>query len=152
VSRSYLYQISRRRTAFGKKLVWGVRDDLDVEVMKQAAALFVGMKDCASFTADDPAEKSMKVLIERVELVECGSMILIRVEGSHFLWRLVRRIVGVVTEVGRGGLTLSDVRRFFRETSEEPAKLTAPAAGLFLEKVYYEGDPRATDVRPVLAL
>ena len=152
VSRSYLYQISRRRTAFGKRLVWWVREELDIERMKKAAALFVGMKDCASFTADDPAEKSTRVLIERVEIGEAGDLVLIRVEGSHFLWRMVRRIVGVIVEVGRGALKLDDVRRFLRVQSDEPARLTAPPSGLFLEKVYYEGDPRLEHLDPILVM
>lgn len=152
VSRSYLYQVSRRRTAFGKRLVWWVREKLDVERMKKAAELFVGMKDCASFTADDPAEKSTRVLIERLEIVESGDLLLIRVEGSHFLWRMVRRIVGVLVEVGAERLQLDDVRRFLKVRSDEPARLTAPASGLFLEKVYYEGDARLARLDPILLM
>jgi len=152
VSRSYLYQVSRRRTAFGKRLVWWVREDLDIERMRASAALFVGMKDCASFTADDPAEKSTRVLIERVRIGEAGDLVLIRVEGSHFLWRMVRRIVGVIVEVGKGRLGPDDVRRFLKIPSEEPARLTAPASGLFLEKVYYEGDSRLERLDPILLL
>jgi tRNA pseudouridine38-40 synthase len=56
VARSYLYQISRRRTAFGKKLVWWIREDLDLARMREAGALFVGMKNYRSFTADEPGE------------------------------------------------------------------------------------------------
>lgn len=63
LARSYLYQISRRRTAFGKRFVWWIKDHLDVRAMEEAATMFVGMKDFQSFTADDPTEKSTKVLI-----------------------------------------------------------------------------------------
>ena len=58
VSRSYLYQISRRRTAFGKPFVWWIQEPLDVGAMREAAAAFVGMQDFEAFTDDDPAEKS----------------------------------------------------------------------------------------------
>lgn len=150
VSRSYLYQISRRRTAFGKKLLWWVRDDLDVEKMRRAAALFVGMKNCQSFSADEPEEKSMKVLIDRVQVREAGDLILIRVEGSHFLWKMVRRIVGVIVEAGKGKISQAEIARFLTTRSEEPARLAAPAAGLFLERVYYEGDRRLDSLQPVL--
>ena len=44
-SRSYLYQISRRRTAFGKPFVWWIKEPLKVGPMREAAAMFVGMKD-----------------------------------------------------------------------------------------------------------
>ena len=53
-ARSYLYQISRRRTAFGKRYVWWVKDRLDIRAMREAASLFQGMKDFRSFTDDDP--------------------------------------------------------------------------------------------------
>ncbi len=152
VARSYLYQISRRRSAFGKRLVWWVKEDLDVERMRRAAALFVGMKDCRSFSADEPEEKSTKVHIECVQVEQAGDLILIRVEGSHFLWKMVRRIVGVIVEAGKGRLSPAGIRHFFEEKSEEPARLAAPASGLFLERVYYESDRRLTALRPVLNL
>jgi tRNA pseudouridine38-40 synthase len=152
VARSYLYQISRRRTAFGKKLAWWIRGDLDVDRMKQAAALFPGMRDCRSFSADDPDEKSTRVLIDRLDLAECDDLILLRVEGSHFLWKMVRRIVGVVAAVGKGELEVADVRHFLTVESKEPARLAAPASGLFLERVYYEGDPRLDRLEPVMRI
>ena len=57
MARSYLYQISRRRTAFGKRYVWWVKDPLDIVKMRQTAEMFIGLKDFQSFTADDPEEK-----------------------------------------------------------------------------------------------
>jgi tRNA pseudouridine38-40 synthase len=152
IARSYLYQISRRRTAFGKRLIWWVREDLDIELMRRTAALFVGMKDCQSFSADEPEDKSTKVLIDRVQLGEVGDLILIRVEGSHFLWKMVRRIVGVMVEVGKGKLSISEVARFLKVKSDRPASLAAPASGLFLERVYYEGDARLDRLEPILTI
>jgi len=152
VARSYLYQISRRRTAFGKKLVWWIRDDLDLERMRRAARLFVGTKDYRSFAAADPEEKSTRVAVERVEIAEAGALTLIRIEGSHFLWKMVRRMVGVLVEVGKGTLEPEDVARFLTTKSEEPARLAAPAAGLFLERVYYPGDVRLDRIEPVLRI
>ena len=82
VARSYMYQISRRRTAFGKRFVWWIKDELNFSQMTRAAALFEGMKNFQSFTADDEEEKSMKVLVEGIELREAGDLILIRIVGS----------------------------------------------------------------------
>ncbi len=53
---------------------------------------------------------------------------------------MVRRIVGVLVEVGRGNKTESDIHRYLQKKSNEPAKFTAPPSGLFLEKVLYEGE------------
>jgi tRNA pseudouridine38-40 synthase len=137
VSRSYIYQISKRRTAFAKNYVWWIKDRLDVNKMKEAAVHFVGMHDFASFADKDNLEKSTKVLLQDVQLKEEGELILIRITGSHFLWKMVRRIVGVLVEVGRGNFTEKDIDHLLEEESNAPAKYTAPPSGLFLENIYY---------------
>ena len=58
VARSYLYQVSRRRSAFAKPFVWWVKDALDLGRMQAAAACFVGLHDFRSFSDDDPESKS----------------------------------------------------------------------------------------------
>lgn len=148
VSRSYLYQISRRRTAFGKAFVWWIREPLDAGVMRQAATAFVGMKDFRGFTDDDPSEKSTVVLVDRIEIVDRDPLILVRIQGSHFLWKMVRRIVGVLAAAGKGDIAPARVT----DPGVDVAALTAPAAGLFLEGVYYAGDPGPGPVRPLINL
>lgn len=150
VGRSYLYQVSRRRSAFAKSYIWWVKDPLDVALMIAAASRFSGMHDFQSFSDDDPEDKSTAVLIEDVTLAEHGDLILIRIAGSHFLWKMVRRMVGVLVEIGRGGLPVSQIDEFLRAPSAAPAKLTAPASGLFLEHVFYEGDRRDLPLIPAI--
>jgi tRNA pseudouridine38-40 synthase len=158
VSRTYLYQISRRRTAFAKAYVWWVKEPIDVNRMREAATRFVGMRDFRSFAHEDrsPAEpmpasggkRSTVVLVERLDIAEENDLVLIRVEGSHFLWKMVRRLVGVLVEIGRGALEPDDVVEFLVTLSKTPATLTAPPSGLFLERVSYEPGAR----RPPLPL
>ncbi len=152
VSRTYLYQISRRRTAFGKRFVWWIKDSLDFERMLECGKLFVGMKNYRSFTDDDPEEKSTTVLIDSVEMIEEGDLILIRVRGSHFIWKMARRIVGVLAEVGRGKMSNDDVKRFLTMQSDKPAKLTAPPSGLFLEQVLYGGDKPRKELQSTIRI
>ncbi len=102
VGRSYLYQISRRRSAFAKPFVWWVRDPLDLGAMREGAAAFVGMHDFRAFSDDDPNEKSTRVLLDEVRVEAFGALALVRVSGSHFLWKMVRRMVGVLAAVGTG--------------------------------------------------
>jgi tRNA pseudouridine38-40 synthase len=142
VARQYLYQIARRRTAFAKPFVWWVREPLDLEKMRAAADALTGFADFRAFTDDDPDEKSTQVLLEKIAIEADEALILIRVSGSHFLWKMVRRIVGVLVGVGRGDLHANEVARLLAADSDLPARLTAPASGLFLERVYYEGDAR----------
>jgi tRNA pseudouridine38-40 synthase len=92
------------------------------------------------------------VLVERLDIVEDGALVLVAIEGSHFLWKMVRRIVGVLVEIGRGGLEPDAAARLLRDEGTEPAKLTAPASGLFLERVYYAGENRDTRVRAITPL
>jgi tRNA pseudouridine38-40 synthase len=152
VGRSYLYQIARRRTAFAKPFVWWIRDDLDVPRLGAAARHFEGRHDFRSFFEKDRKAGSTVVEIERVEVGEAGGLILIRVRGSHFLWKMVRRMVGVLAEVGRGAMKPADVERLLREESREVAPLTAPPSGLFLERVFYDGDERQWPLDPVFRL
>jgi tRNA pseudouridine38-40 synthase len=136
-SRQYVYRISRRRTAFEKKYVWWIKDNLDIEKMKSAARLFEGFNDFRSFTDKKNDAESTTVLVDELIIDSEGDIIKIRIKASHFLWKMVRRIVGVLAEVGRGNMNNSDIENFLNIYSNEPSKYTAPPSGLFLEKVNY---------------
>lgn len=140
VSRTYLYRISRRRTAFDKRFVWWVRDRLDSAAMARAAQLFVGRRDYSSFCENPEGQQSTIVVVERSEVEEQGQEIRYRIEASHFLWKMVRRLVGTLVEVGRGSVSEQDVAKFLEERSAAPALWTAPPSGLFLESVKYPAD------------
>lgn len=141
VSRSYLYLIAKRRTAFGKRYVWWIKDELDLKKMKQAVNLFAGFHDFASF-ADKRRDKeaSTKVDIENIQLKEFHNIIALRIVGSHFLWKMVRRIVGMTCEASRGKFAIPQIQQMLHSYSDIPAQFTAPPSGLFLESVLYEGD------------
>ena len=141
VSRTYVYLVSRCRTAFGKRYVWWVRDPLDVGKMQAAGRLFEGLHDFASF-ADKRLDKdaSTQVKIDRVEIAPLGGLIVFSITGSHFLWKMVRRMVGILVEVGRGKMTAGNVDGMLKALSPAPAQYTAPPSGLFLMQVRYEGD------------
>jgi tRNA pseudouridine38-40 synthase len=139
--RSYLYLISRARTAFGKRHVWWVKDHLDLGRMQAAADMFRGFHDFASF-ADRRIDKhlSTEVQIDRTDIASWGDVIVFRIVGSHFLWKMVRRLVGIIVEAGRGNLSPAEVKRLLTGVSPLPAQHTAPPSGLFLAQVLYEGE------------
>ena len=137
VSRTYLYRISKRRTALEKRFVWWVRDELDVSAMEAAAGRFEGRRDYASFCENPEGQQSTIVHLSRCSVEDAGEKILVRVTASHFLWKMIRRMVGTLVEVGRGKLAESDVARLLSVRSPEPARWTAPPSGLFLETVEY---------------
>ena len=150
IARSYIYQISRRRTAFGKKYVWWIKDKLDIGLMNRAANHFTGLKDFRSYTDPDQEQGSTKTEIKHSVISEFGDLLVFHVIGSHFLWKQVRRMTGVIVEAGRGKLHPDDVTKFFKFHSDIPAKLTAPPSGLFLERIYYHGDEIIFSANPVL--
>jgi tRNA pseudouridine38-40 synthase len=156
VGRRYLYQIAVRRTAFAKSYVWWIKEPLDLGRMREAARAFVGMRDFQSFRErdddDDGGGRSTRVLVDRLDVVPSGDLVLVAIEGSHFLWKMVRRVVGVLAEIGKGALEPDAAAFFLASPSGAPARLTAPASGLFLERVYYQGDERIADVGPATPL
>jgi len=152
VARSYLYQISRRRTAFGKKFVWWIKDPLDVPAMQAAARTFLGRHDFRSFTDDDPDEKSTIVQVDRCAVLEDGALLLFHVRGSHFLWKMVRRMVGALAGIGRGSISAEQLNTWLSTTSDGPAKYTAPPSGLFLERVYYDGEPFVDAIHSIVTI
>lgn len=144
--RFYLYQIAVRRTAFGKPFVWWIKDRLDFAMMQQAAKHFTVMRDFSAYREfDKNSDESSLVNITSIELVEAGDLILLRMGASHFLWKMVRRIVGIIVEAGRGNIAPNDIPQL---RHADIARLTAPPSGLFLEYVRYSGDAPPGSIRP----
>lgn len=151
--RSYIYQISTRRTAFGKPYVWWVKDRLNVAAMTEASAALRGRHDFRSFCEAREDSSSTLVQVADAQLKAKGDLLLFRVSASHFLWKMVRRVVGALVEVGRGKLTVPDFKQLLTHQSGAPAAWTAPPSGLFLEKVEYPGDGKTpVGLNPVFAI
>jgi tRNA pseudouridine38-40 synthase len=134
----------------GKRYVWWIKDQLDSAKMNEVARHFTGLKNYKSFTDDDQEQASSKTNIMHSAVTDHGDLIVFHVIGSHFLWKQVRRMIGVLVEAGRGKLDAGEVNSFFRNKSDIPAKLTAPPSGLFLEHVYYKGEKFNLDIKPVI--
>jgi tRNA pseudouridine38-40 synthase len=139
IARSYLYQVSTRKTAFAKKYVWWVKDQLDVAAMASCAQFLVGRHDFAAFSKQDAArpDESTIVVVKAAEITTADHLILFRITASHFLWNMVRRIVGALVEVGRHNLPGTAFAKQLRHEASESTVWTAPAAGLFLERIHY---------------
>lgn len=148
VRRYYLYQISLRRTAFAKRFVWWVKDRLNVDAMNKACSLVGGRHDFARFCDKRAEERSTVVVVEHAELAVDGDLLLFRIGASHFLWKMVRRVVGSLVEVGRKNLSVEEFRSLLDPraaaggaTRFQVAAYTAPPSGLFLERVFYDKSP-----------
>ena len=148
VSRAYFYQISTRKAALSKRYVWWVKEALDVKRMQQAAALIPGRHDFTAFRAPDPAKSkdSTIVVVESADVGQDENLIVFRIEASHFLWKMVRRLTGVLVKIGLGEVSVDQFERLLSGKSDprlDVAAWTAPASGLFLESVRYPDGGRA---------
>ena len=139
-SRTYLYRVSRRRTAFDKRLVWWVKDRLDLTAMRKAARLFEGRHDFSSFCENPEGQESTIVVVEKSEVARRGLLqeIHFRITASHYLWKMVRRLTGALVEVGRGNLDAAGVEKLLASRSPaSPRSGPLRPSGLFLERVVY---------------
>jgi len=157
VRRYYLYQISTRRSAFAKKYIWWLQDNLDFELMKEATSLLVGRHDFERFADKRADEGSTIVVVDSAEMMKEGDLYIFRIGASHYLWRMVRRVVGCLVEVGLGNLSVSDFGALIemsplkKELSTfSVAAHTAPSSGLFLELVTYKNSELPPPLKPAV--
>jgi tRNA pseudouridine38-40 synthase len=157
--RSYIYQIALRRTAFAKRYVWWVHEDLNIDRIKAASQLLVGRHDFERFADKRSEEKSTIVVVDQIEVERLEDLLLIRISASHFLWKMVRRIVGCLVQIGLNQLTVEHLVAFLQQQplprkfrSFSIAAHTAPASGLFLESVTYNKEERVGRLRPAIPI
>ncbi len=156
-SRSYVYQLVRGRSAFAKAFAWSTASELDLAAMRAAQAMLVGERDFAPFGQETPAQTKTTVRMRGVEMIEHGAMVVVRFEASHFLWRMVRRMTGALVKVGTRAITVDDFAAIVAGGAPHArvgtvAEWTAPATGLFLERVRYPGDATLGPLAPAIAI
>jgi tRNA pseudouridine38-40 synthase len=125
--------------------------------MQQAAAMLPGRHDFALFCERPAEQTSTLVVVEGAEIARAEGLLLIRLRASHFLWKMVRRVVGTLVEVGSGYLDEDDFTALLAgnplpASEGTPAEWTAPPSGLFLERVLYPGDPPLGPLVPIIAV
>ena len=140
VARGYRYRIDNRpqRPALDRNRVWHEPRALDMTAMRRGASLLAGKHDFAAFTppTDKPTQRTMARCVVRGEL---RSEIVVEVEARSFLTHQVRRMVGPLVEVGLGRMTVAELGALLDEAVPSSAGPAAPAAGLYLVRVRYEG-------------
>jgi tRNA pseudouridine38-40 synthase len=142
VTRIYVYQIATQKSAFSKKYVWWIKEPLDIALMSRAARMVIGRHDFICFRAADPSRpnESTIVVVESASIEAEEGLIVFRIEASHFIWRMVRRLAGVLVRLGKGEITIDDWQRLLDGKCDkrlDVAAWTAPSSGLFLEQVKY---------------
>lgn len=113
-----------------------IDEPLDVESMRAAAATMIGERDFSALGADARG-RTVRHLAE-VRITRRGPLVEVRVTANAFLRRMVRSMVALLMEAGRGRLTPRDVEALLERGDRALAGRAAPARGLTLERVVYE--------------
>jgi tRNA pseudouridine38-40 synthase len=139
---------------------------LDLEAMEQAAAAFVGEHDFTSFAAKDPDRAARMASSDgededgptAVRMIfssswnkgeaEAGDLLLYRVRGTGFLHHMVRNLIGTMLDVGRGHIAAASIPAILAARNRRKAGPTAPARGLFLDSVEYDGADATEEINP----
>jgi len=135
----YRYRIWRGpiKPVFEGRFVWHWHRPLEVEPMQTAAGLLVGRHDFKSFETGGSTREDTVRQIFRLEVAEAGRELHFHVEGDGFLYRMVRNLIGTLTEVGRGHRPPEWVAEVLEARDRAAAGPSAPAKGLCLMEVRY---------------
>jgi tRNA pseudouridine38-40 synthase len=139
--RRYLYRILNRRAppALEAGKVWHVKKPIDADAMHAAAQALVGLHDFTTFRDMACQAKSPLKTLDVARVLRVGDEIHLVFEARSFLHRQVRSMTGTLAEVGVGRWTADDVREALEAKNRTACGPVAPADGLYLTGVGYEG-------------
>lgn len=133
-------------------LVWHVKSRLNVEAMVDACSVFEGEHDFASFaTRPNFKQKMTTRIVSRAVMSHEHPLITFDICANGFLYKMVRNIVRAIVKVGEGRYTRDDLCQILEAKDRKAAPGTAPASGLYLEKVYYSKDEMTEDALGALS-
>jgi tRNA pseudouridine38-40 synthase len=140
IERRYLYRLINRRAPLALDVgrAWHVGWPLDVDAMREAAALLLGKHDFTSLRATSCQAQSPVKTLDRLDIEAHGDEIRFYVEARSFLHHQVRNIVGTLEAVGSGKFLAQDIPNILAAKNRSAAGQTAPACGLYLVGVGYD--------------
>ena len=146
VAKTYQYRLQTGETRLPHHHwnTWYMRHDLDLEAMNEAAQLLLGVHTFGAFRArgctSHTAERRMYAI--EVEREGDSPLVVITVTGNAFLRNMVRILAGTLVEVGEGRRAPQSITHALESQERSDAGITAPARGLTLKAVHFEGYPR----------
>ncbi|MBN1783972.1 MAG: tRNA pseudouridine(38-40) synthase TruA [Alphaproteobacteria bacterium] len=137
--RYYLYRILNRATppALDVDRVWWVPQKLDIEKMRAGAKHLIGQHDFSSFRAAECQAQSPIRTVDEITFEKQGNEIWMRCQARSFLHHQIRNFIGSLVEVGRGKEEPIWIKEILEKKDRTTAGPTAPACGLYFEKVEY---------------
>lgn len=140
-SRTYRYVLLNRPqpSALLGRYVWHMSKPLDTVLMQNAGQRLLGVHDFGAFGQASSPEKSTVRYLERLEVRRWKQCVLITVRGNAFLRQMVRSLVGTLVQVGQGRLEPGAVEAILASGDRRQCPPIAPAQGLCLVRVGYDG-------------
>lgn len=135
----YTCYIGDKKPVFNRKYVYVPDRKPDIALMRRAAEYLVGEHDFRSFCGNPKMKKSTVRRIYDIDIAQSGSYLNITYHGSGFLQYMVRILTGTLLEVGFGKRKPESIPELLEARNREQAGFTAPAKGLCLLKVDYNG-------------
>lgn len=137
---SYLIYNRKQRNPFYYGRAWHVPYPLNVELMHQEAQSFVGTHDFSGFMASGSKIVDTVRTIQYITVNREEDLICIRVAADGFLYNMVRIMVGTLVDISRGKIPKGKLTNLLLEGNRNESGMTAPACGLYLNKVVYHGE------------
>jgi tRNA pseudouridine38-40 synthase len=145
---SYIISPSESHSVFLRRYSWNMSYSLNTDAMVQAAGYLIGKQDFSSFRASGcssrhPVREIIDIQISKSELIDFMTFqfntpsIKISITANAFLRHMVRNIVGTLFEIGRDKIPADNILDILNAKDRRVAGQTAPACGLFLEKMVY---------------
>jgi tRNA pseudouridine38-40 synthase len=138
----YRLDLGEFRDPFKRNYTGNWRFPIDINKVQSAMTDFIGEHDFTSFVASgSTARSNFRTIYEaNATFDKAANEIQLVFYGNGFLYNMVRIMVGVVVEIGSGMRPEGDIRRLYEVRDRNQARRTMPASGLYLKRVYYEGD------------
>ncbi len=140
VEKTYVYHIEMgpKKDVFQRKYIYGLGKELDIERMEEAAVSLMGSHDFKSFCANKKMKKSTVRTLTDISFCQKGTKLTVSYTGDGFLHHMVRILMGTLIEVGLGERKPEEMKEILLKEDRQAAGYTAPAEGLFLERVVYD--------------
>ncbi len=137
--KEYEYIINARpfRDPFLQGRAWQLCRSLDIAAMERAAAGIVGKHDFSSFCAANASTSDNVREVEYCTVTERDGIVRINIMADGFLYNMVRIITGTLVSVGLGKKEYENTREIIGKLDRKAAGVTAPACGLYLNRVIY---------------
>ncbi|MDH3346589.1 MAG: tRNA pseudouridine(38-40) synthase TruA [Desulfobulbaceae bacterium] len=128
--------------------VWHVKTSLNIKAMIDACSVFEGEHDFASFaTRPNFKQKTTSRTVSMATINHELPVIIFDICADGFLYKMVRNIVRAIVKVGEGRYTQDDLHSILEAKDRKAAPGTAPASGLYLERVYYSKEEMSEDIK-----